>query len=47
MWVVVPAAQLTGLRDDIDLHCRLLSNHLSRYGCSQSLSQPRVEVAVD
>ena len=47
MWVVVPAGQLTALRDDIDLHCGLLTNHLMRNGCRQSLSQPQIEVAVD
>lgn len=47
MWVVVPADQLTAMRDEIDLHCRLLSNHLIWHGCGQSLSHPQVDVAVD
>jgi hypothetical protein len=47
MWVVVPSDQLTALRDDIDLHCRLLSNHLIWNGCSQRMSHPQVEVTLD
>jgi hypothetical protein len=47
MWVVVPVGHLTALRDNIDLHCRLLSNHLIQNGCSQSLSRPQIEVAID
>jgi hypothetical protein len=47
MWVVVPAGQLTSLRGSIDFHCRLLSDHLIRQGCSKSLSHPQVEVVVD
>jgi hypothetical protein len=47
MWVVVPAEHLTEMRDDIDSHCQVLSNHLISHGCGHSLSHPRVEVAVD
>jgi hypothetical protein len=47
MWILVPAMQLTALRNDIDLHCRLLSDHLIEHGCGQRLSHPTVEVAID
>lgn len=47
MWVVVPAGQLAALRDAIDYHCRLLSDHLIQHGCSQSLSHPHVAVTID
>ncbi|GEM_PF-320232 len=43
MWVVVPADHVTALRDAIDCHCRLLSDHLTRHGCGQS----QVEVTID
>jgi len=47
MWVVVRAMHLAALRDDIDLHCRSLSDHLNRHGCGHRLGHPAVEVAVD
>jgi len=47
MWVVAPAGRLTALRDAIDCHCRLLSEHLIQHGCSQSLSHPHVAVTID
>jgi len=43
MWVVVPEAHVTDLREDIDLHCRLLTDHLTRNGYGD-LSHPDVEI---
>jgi hypothetical protein len=47
MWVVVPAGHLTALRDAIDCHCRLLSDHLIQHGCGRSLRHPQVAVTID
>jgi hypothetical protein len=47
MWVVVPAEHLAAPRDDFDLHCRLLSDHLTQHGRRHSLSHPTIEVAID
>src|SRR5579864_3104062 len=47
MWVVVPGVHLVALRNDIDLHCRLLSDHLVQHGCRYRMSHPVIEVALD
>lgn len=36
MWVAVPQKHLATLRDHIDKHCRLLSDHLVQHGCGVS-----------
>ena len=47
MWVVVPAPQVTTLRDELGFHCQLLSDHVIRHGCGANLSHPQVEVTID
>ena len=47
MWVVDPQGHLAALRDAVAIHCRLLSDHLIRHGCSHSLKHPTVEVVID
>jgi hypothetical protein len=47
MWVIVPGEHLTAVRDDIDMHCGLLSDHLLRCGCAKNLSHPQIEVVID
>ncbi len=45
MWVVAPKEHLAALRNYIDLHCGLLSNHLQRHRCE--FKDQRVEVTID
>jgi hypothetical protein len=47
MWVLVPSAQVAALREELDNHCHLLSDHLIRRGAGRSMSHPEVQVAVD
>ena len=44
MWVVVPEAHVRAVRNDIDLHCRLLTDHLTRNGYGSDLSHPDVDI---
>jgi 23S rRNA A2030 N6-methylase RlmJ len=44
MWVVVPGVHLAAARDEIDSHCRLLTDHLTRNGYHGTLSRPQVEI---
>jgi len=44
MWVVVPTTHIKALREEIDLHCRLLTMHLIRKGYGPDLGYPRVEI---
>jgi hypothetical protein len=44
IWVVLPEAHITAFREDIDLHCRLLTDHLTRNGYGLDLSHPLVEI---
>jgi hypothetical protein len=44
MWVVVPVVHLVALRDDIDSHCRILTDHLIQNGYSGPLRYPQVEL---
>lgn len=45
MWIVVPLAQLISLHEEISLHCRLLTQHLVRYG--HCPANPKVNVTID
>lgn len=47
IWVVMPSEHLAALRHEIDIQCRLLSDHLIRHGCGRSLSQPTIRVTID
>jgi hypothetical protein len=44
MWVVVPVVHLPAVREDIDSHCRLLTDHLTRNGYGGAMHYPQIEI---
>jgi 23S rRNA A2030 N6-methylase RlmJ len=44
MWVVVPVTHLPAVRHDIDSHCHLLTDHLTRNGYGGIMRYPQVEI---
>ncbi len=45
MWVLVPREQVGPLREEINVHCRMLTDHLTRNGYRPT--DPRVHVTID